>query len=195
MKIAFFIYEDMTTLDFIGVYDPVTRLKTMGFIQDLEYEVCALENRVVSVEGLTIIPDHWANDLSVYDYIVIPGGSGVSKLIQNPAFVDWFKTIATNATIASVCGGSLLLGWLGLLRNRKATTHPQLMTYLQPLTGAISERRIVDEGVIITARGVTAAIDLGLYLCEKLAGKDVRKKIAEQMDYLGYDNFIVEFPS
>jgi len=125
MKIAFVVYNNLTLLDFAGAYDPLTRLKTMGFVSE--------------------------------------------------------KT-----TVAALCGGSLLLGAAGMLKGKRATTHPQLAGFLKHFAGEVLPDRIVDEGNIITAGGVTAGIDLGLYLCERIAGRDVRETIAAQMDYTGY---------
>lgn len=76
MKIAFIIYDQMTTLDFIGAYDPITWLKTMGFINNLEYNVFPNKNRINSAEGLKITADKILNNLNEYDFIVIPGGEG-----------------------------------------------------------------------------------------------------------------------
>jgi cyclohexyl-isocyanide hydratase len=86
----------------------------------------------------------------------------------------------------SVCGGSLVLGAAGYLKEKNATTHPALMQYLSNFTEKVCENRIVDDGNVITARGVTSSIDLGLYICEKIAGLDVREKIQKQMDYWDY---------
>lgn len=186
MKIAFIIYGGMTTLDFIGVYDPVTRLKTMGFIKDLTYDVCSDNNPVISAEGLEIIPDKVKNDLSEYDYIIVPGGEGIKKIVNNDAFLSWLKSARPGSTIASVCGGSIILGLAGMLKGRKATTHPALMDYLRKFTPEAQNKRLVQDENIITARGVTSSIDLGLYLCEKIAGPEVRVNIQKQMDYLNY---------
>lgn len=79
-----------------------------------------------------------------------------------------------------------MLGAAGLLKGKRATTHPMLMNFLNKYTDNVSDMRVVEDGNIITARGVTAAIDLGLYLCEKIAGIEVRTKIQKQMDYLAY---------
>jgi transcriptional regulator GlxA family with amidase domain len=186
MKIAFIIYEGVTLLDFAGVYDPLTRLKSMGFIPDLSCDVCACTERVRSSEGVVLLPDRVNNDLSGYDYVIIPGGDGIKDLMQNTAFLGWITVPSGPAVVASVCGGSLLLGAAGMLRTKRATTHPKLMGVLQRFAREAVPDRIVDEGTIITAGGVTSAIDLGLYLCEKIAGKDVREKIQSQMDYRNY---------
>ncbi|MDP4183089.1 MAG: DJ-1/PfpI family protein [Bacillota bacterium] len=186
MRIAFIVYDDLTLLDFAGAYDPITRLKTMGFIKDLEYHICSLKSKVKAFEGVELIPDKVSNDLSEYDYIFIPGGEGVIKLLSDSEFISWIKNIAKDTVVTAVCGGSLVLGAAGFLYNKSATTHPSLMKYLSKFTENVSEHRIVEDGNLITARGVTSSIDLGLYICEKIAGVETREKIQKQMDYSAY---------
>ncbi len=186
MKIAFIIFNDLTTLDFIGVYDPLTRIKTMKFSDSFEYDVCSFTDRVVSVEGLEIVPTKVRNDLSIYDYVIIPGGKGIFELMENKEFLDWLRKIPESAVICTVCYASLLLGVMGKLKNKKATTHRSVMEDLKKYTNNALDCRIVEDGNIVTARGVSSAIDLGLYLCEKIMGKEIREKIQIQMDYLNY---------
>ncbi|HEY9296019.1 MAG TPA: DJ-1/PfpI family protein, partial [Phormidium sp.] len=83
----------------------------------------------------------------------------------------------------SVCTGSLLLGAAGFLAGKIATTHPNAFTELEKYCASVVDKRIVDEGEVITARGVTSSIDLGLYLCEKFCGYDVKEQIRQRMDY------------
>jgi cyclohexyl-isocyanide hydratase len=84
----------------------------------------------------------------------------------------------------SVCTGALLLGAAGFLAGKRATTHPNAFEELKPYCATvIAARRIVDEGEVVTARGVTASIDLGLHLVERIAGREARARIAKQMDY------------
>ncbi|MGB9980239.1 DJ-1/PfpI family protein [Methanobacterium sp.] len=187
MKIAFIIYDGMTTLDFIGAYDPITRLKTMGFINNLEYDVCSNKSRIISAEGLEVTADNTLNNLSTYDFIVVPGGVGVKNIVKNEEFIQWIKTAQYKSTITSVCGGSIILGLAGLIKDKKATTHPMRMEYLKKFTSYATDKRIIEDGNIITARGVTSSIDLGLFLCEKIAGKETREKIQKQMDYPNYN--------
>ena len=188
MKIAFIIYDEMTTLDFVGAYDPLTRLKTMGFINNLEYDVCSNKNKVTAAEGLEITADKILNNLSQYTFIVVPGGEGVKYITQDKEFIEWIKTAQNKSTITSVCGGSIILGVAGLIKDKKATTHPMRMENLKKFTSNATNKRIVEDGNIITARGVTSSIDLGLFLCEKIAGKEIRIKIQKQMDYLNYNS-------
>ena len=183
MKIAFVIYDGMTGMDFTGVYDPLTRLKSMGFLPDLRWDVCALKSPVKDGSGLTILPDRVSQPLSRYDIVIVPGGPNTRELIKNESITAWLKTVPTNALKASVCTGSLFWGAAGFLENRPATTHPRAYEDLLLYTSNVSTQRIVDDGDLITASGVTASIDLGLYLCAKLAGQESAEKIRQQMVY------------
>jgi len=183
MQIAFVIFDGMTTLDFVGVYDPLTRLKTMGFCPDLEWEICALTPAVHDSTGLGIAATKVGESLGGYDLVVIPGGFSTRKLINDQKFIDWIATAQMSSTIATVCSGSLLIGAAGLLKGLRATTHPSAYDTLKPYCVEVLQHRVIDEGNIVTARGVTSALDLGLYLCERYAGVESREKIQRQMDY------------
>jgi len=183
MKIAFIIYEGMTALDFIGVYDPVTRLKSMGFIENLQWEICSPTQEVKDSSGLRFMPTKVGESLQDYDIVIVPGGFGSRKLVGNTEFIDWLKTGSSCKLKVSVCTGALLLGAVGFLKGKKATTHPDAFNELKRFCSSVVDQRIVDEGEVITARGVSSSIDLGLYLCEKLAGKEVKERIRKQMDY------------
>ena len=183
MKIAFVIFNNMTTMDFVGVYDAVTRLKTMGFMDDLRWDVCAYTQTVADNTGLQTVPSSVGESLHGYDVVIVPGGFGTRTLINDEGFMSWFSTAAECPLKASVCTGSILLGKAGFLHGKKATTHPSSFNDLKPFCETVVDDRVVDEGEVITARGVTSSIDLGLYLIEKFAGSETQEKIRRQMDY------------
>ena len=183
MKVAFIIYDEMTALDFIGVYDPVTRLNMMGFLPDLQWEICARSRIVKDGAGLGFVPTEVGHSLHAYDMVIVPGGFGSRALVDDAAFINWLRTAAPCKFKVSVCTGALLLGAAGFLKGKTATTHRTAFNDLKPFCASILDRRIVDEGDVITARGVTSSIDLGLYLCEKLAGREAKERIRQQMDY------------
>lgn len=185
MKIAFVVFNGMTTLDFVGVFDAVTRLKTMHFIEDLSWDICAATETVTDPAGLTIIPTKINKPLSGYDVLIVPGGYATQELINDPLFVEWIRTAADCPLKTSVCTGSVLLGAARFLQGKRATTHQSSFTALEPFCAEVVNEKVVDAGDVITARGVSSAIDLGLYLCEKLAGREVRDRIQKQMDYQG----------
>ncbi|MEX2245519.1 MAG: DJ-1/PfpI family protein [Dehalococcoidia bacterium] len=183
MRIAFVIFEGMTALDFVGVFDPVSRLKTMGFLPDLEYDVCATIREVRDGAGVTYAAGRVCVPFDAYDMVVVPGGNATRTLIDDADFIAWLRRAAPCPYKVSVCSGALLLGAAGFLRGRPATTHPDARRLLAKFGAVVRVDRIVDDGDVITAGGVTAAIDLGLCLAEKLAGPDAREKIRRQMDY------------
>ena len=183
MKIAFIIFDKMTALDFIGVYDPVTRLKSMRFISDLNWDICSYTREVCDDRGLRFTPTRIGESLEIYDLVIVPGGFGTRELVDDKPFIKWLSTSASSKLKASVCTGSLLLGAAGFLEGKRATTHRSAFSELERFCSEVVDRRIVDEGEVITAGGVTSAIDLGLYLVEKIAGLAVKEKISNQMNY------------
>ena len=185
MKIGFVIYDGMTALDFIGVFDPLSRLKIMGFLKNVSWDICAPTEQVTDAAGLVIQPTQVGMPLNRYDLVVVPGGLVTRRLRYEGSFIDWLKTMEPCSFKTSVCSGALLLGAAGFLRGKKATTHPSARVELAEYCTQVVDQRIVDEGSVITSGGVTSAIDLGLYLCEKFAGFDVKEKIRIQMDYYG----------
>lgn len=183
MRIAFVLFDGMTALDFVGAYDPLTRLKTMGFRDDVTWDLCARTPEVHDGAGLRMLVNRVAEPLQGYDLLYLPGGFATRNLTQDVEYIAWIQTAADCPLKVSVCTGSLLLGAAGFLQGRTATTHPTAFAELKPYCDRVVDRRIVDEGDVITARGVTSSIDLGLYLVERLAGNEVRERIKRQMDY------------
>lgn len=181
MDVAFAIFDDMTALDFVGAFDPITRIGTMGFA-DLEWDVCARTETVMAAGGLAFRPDRLEPDLGDYDVIVVPGGSGTRKREDDEAFLGWLRTAAPCDLKVSVCTGSLLYGAAGFLQDRRATTHPSAYDRLAEYC-EVAEDRVVDDGDLITARGVSSSIDCGLYVVERLTDRETREAIREQMDY------------
>ncbi|MCK4503563.1 MAG: DJ-1/PfpI family protein [Desulfuromonadales bacterium] len=186
MNAAFVIFDQMTALDFVGFYDPLTRLKSMDFMPDFRWQICSYCEDVADTQDLRFDPDRIRESLADFDLLVVPGGYGSRHLQHNEDFVTWLKTATSVPLKASVCSGSLLLGAAGFLQGKKATTHPKAYSELARYCDEVSDQRIVDAGDVVTASGVSAAIDLGLYLVERLAGKEVRIEIALQMDYPYY---------
>ena len=183
-RIAFVVFEGMTALDFVGVYDPLTRLETMGFRPSLSWNVCALAPGVTDASGLRIVADRVGESLAEYDLLVVPGGIPARALANDETYVRWIRTAQPVRTKASVCTGSLLLGAAGFLAGLRATTHPSAYELLAPYCReVVKDERVVDEGNTITARGVTAAIDLGLHLCRRFAGDEVVAQMRVRMDW------------
>lgn len=183
MKAAFIIFDRMTSLDFIGFYDPVTRLKSMNIMPDFEWRICSNKPRINDDRDLGIIADSVAESLDGYDLLFVPGGFGTRTLQHDHEFMEWLKSAAPVALKTSVCTGALLLGAAGFLHRKRATTHPSALKELAPYCGTVLAERLVDDGDVITAGGVSASLDLGLHVVQRLAGPEARARIAKQMDY------------
>jgi transcriptional regulator GlxA family with amidase domain len=186
MKIAYVLFNDFTLLDFIGVYDAVLRLKTMSYVPDLQWDLCALTEKVSDELGLTLLTNKSGGSLQGYDALIVPGGDGTGALQHDHNFIEWVRTASTGAWKISVCTGSLLLGAAGFLKDKKATTHFDYYETLQRYCKeVVVTERVVEDTNIITAGAVSSSIDLGLYLCHKWAGAEAAAAIRKRMDYRG----------
>jgi cyclohexyl-isocyanide hydratase len=181
MDVAFVAFDGMTALDFVGTHDPVTRLSTMGYL-NLTWDVCAPASTVTASGDLRFDADRVDEPLEGYDLVFVPGGFATRDLRDDEEFVSWLRGADDADLLASVCTGSLLLGAAGFLDGRPATTHPSAYDDLADYA-EVRRERVVDAGDVVTARGVSSSLDLGLYLVERLSDERTRREIAEQMDY------------
>jgi cyclohexyl-isocyanide hydratase len=180
MDVAFCAFDGMTVLDFVGAYDPITRLDRIDGIF-LDWDVCARSDSV-SADRLTFEVDRTEPDLGAYDLVVVPGGRATRELRHDEEFVGWLRTAGSREYLISVCTGSLLLGAAGFLDGRKATTHPSAFDVLEEYAEVVDDR-VVKDGRVITGRGVSSSLDLGLFVVQELTDAETRAAVAEKMDY------------
>ncbi len=183
MKIAYIIFDGITLLDFIGFYDPIKNIKAKGFMENLNWDLCATKKSIKDSFGLEIIVDKIKPNLSNYDMVVVPGGYGTRKFQYNIEFIEWLRTGENVDYIVSICTGSLLIGAAGFLKNKTATTNFNEYKSLEKYCEKVAQARIVDDNNIITAGAVASSLDLGLYVSEKLIGKEKTEEIRIGMDY------------
>jgi cyclohexyl-isocyanide hydratase len=184
-SIAYIIFDGITWLDFFGIYDPLSRLKSMSFLPELDWDICAYTASVNDNFGLEVKPQKVQNSLADYDVIIVPGGFGTRPLQHDDEFMRWIKTSDTVPLKVSICTGSLLLGAAGFLRGKTATTNFNEYETLQPYCQKVVADRIVEDKGIITAGAVSASLDLGLYLCQRWAGSVAAEEIRKRMNYQG----------
>jgi len=186
-RIAFLVFPRLTLLDFVGAYDALRRIATMSIDPEVTHRIIGTEPEIADETGLVVKPDGVYEDLAPFDLLYVPGGLGTRALMDDARLLDYLKTWGPARPLASVCTGALLLGRAGYLRGRRATTHHRAYDLLRPLCReVVTDRRVVDEGQVVTAGGVASSLDLGLYLVEKFWGADARVRIAAQMEYRGY---------
>ena len=115
---------------------------------------------------------------------MVPGGFGTRALMTPNPLLDWIRTAhETTQWTTSVCTGSLLLGAAGLLRGLEATTHWTVMDELRGLGAKPTARRVVEQGKIVTAAGVSSGIDMALMLAARIAGAEVAQMIQLGIEY------------
>src|SRR2546423_12852812 len=110
MRAAFVVFDRLTALDLIGLYDPITRLHSMGFRPDFGWDFCSLQRSVTDDRGLPIKATHVGKSLKSFELLLVPGGFGTSDLVGDSAFLDWLRTADPVPLKASVCSGGGLFG-------------------------------------------------------------------------------------
>jgi cyclohexyl-isocyanide hydratase len=186
-RIAFLVFPRLTVLDFVGGYDALRRVAAMGVDPEVTHRVIGTEREIVDDSGLVVKADAVYEDLAGFDLLYVPGGFGTRTLVDDARFMAYLRSWGNHRPIVSVCTGALLLGAAGYLKGKRATTHHAAYDLLRPhCAEVIIDRRIVDEGQVVTAGGVSSSLDLGLYLVERFWGRAAREKIAAQMAYRAY---------
>jgi cyclohexyl-isocyanide hydratase len=178
--VGFVLFPDLTQLDLTGPLQVLARLP-----QSTTIVAAKSENPVPSDCGLSLLPTHSFANCPSLDLICVPGGvKGVIGAIRDRETIDFVRRQAANAKyITAVCTGAFVLGVAGLLQGRRATTH-WAYTELLPLLGAKYEKaRIVRDGNLITAGGVTAGIDFGLSVVAEIAGETTARTIQLGIEY------------
>jgi transcriptional regulator GlxA family with amidase domain len=183
VRIALVLFNGVTFLDFVGFYDVIYRLNLFDKTKGTTWDICGLVEEVTDELGMKVKVNVIKPDLSAYDLVFIPGGMGTRKLKDDAVFIDWIKTAELAKYKISVCTGSLLWGAAGFLKDKKATTHPNVYDLLEPYCLEVMKSRIVKDGNIITAGGVATSIDLGLFIIELFAGAEAANVVKKQLDY------------
>ena len=180
MNIAILLYDRMTALDAIGPYEVLSR------VPDATLQFVATEPGPVRTDNglLGLVADHSLQDVSHPDVVLVPGGPGeVAARAGGPA-LEWLRAVhETTAWTTSVCTGSLILAAAGLLDGKRATSHWLALQQLGRLGAIPVAQRVVFDGKIVTAAGVSAGIDMALALTAKLAGEPVAQAIQLGLEY------------
>jgi transcriptional regulator GlxA family with amidase domain len=133
---------------------------------------------------LSVLAEAPLSEATTPDIVVVPGGVGVRALTEDPAWRDWLRTVdASTQWTTSVCTGSLLLGAAGLLEGLKATSHWLELETLRRYGAEPTSERVVEQGKVITAAGVSAGIDMALTLAARLIGEDGARAIQLGIEY------------
>ncbi len=180
MKIAVALFDGVTALDAIGPYEVLQRLPdaTVHFVGRSRGEV-RTDNGFL---GLMI--DTPYQELEDPEILLIPGGIGTRELVHDSVTLDWVRNAhATSRYTTSVCTGSLVLGAAGMLEGLMATTHFSAMPLLSKYGATPTSQRVVQDGKVITAAGVSSGIDMALRLAELLSDETTAKALQLMIEY------------
>jgi transcriptional regulator GlxA family with amidase domain len=180
VKIAILLYEDMTALDAIGPYEVLSRLPNA----DLRF-VAEKKGLVRTDTGfLQLSADYDLSEVPRADILLVPGGPGDGRVRQSEGILDWLRMIHEQTRFTtSVCTGSLILGAAGLLRGLRATTHWTRMEVLREFGAEPTGERVVEQGKVVTAAGVSAGIDMALRLVQMISGDDLAQGLQLGIEY------------
>lgn len=181
MQIAIVGFEKMAALDAIGPFE------VLAHLPDATIHWVGLETGVVRTEegaGVGILVDQLIEDVPHPDVIVVPGGRGESDLRASERFMKWLAVAHETSTwTTSVCTGSLVLAAAGILEGKKATSHWLALDELPKYGAEPTLERVVIEGKVITAAGVSSGIDMALTLAAQIAGDFVAQTIQLGIEY------------
>jgi putative intracellular protease/amidase len=180
MLITIPIYDRFTALDAVGPYEVLSRLPgaEVVFVAEQAGPVRT------DTRSLTLVAERALADIDACDVVVVPGGPGTREMLEPQPLHQWLRAIdATTQWTTSVCTGALLLGAAGLLDGLEATTHWSAFDTLATLGARPTERRVVPQGKVVTAAGVSAGIDMALWLAGQIAGDEVAKAIQLGIEY------------
>lgn len=172
-------FPGVQLLDLVGPYEVFTSVP--GARADLIWKDM---RPVASSSGMPVMPTTTFDACPPLGVLCVPGGVGINALLEDEAVLDFIRAQAAGARfVTSVCTGTLLLGAAGLLKGRKATTHWNAHDLLPPLGAEATEGRVVKDGALITAGGVTSGIDFGLAIVAELCGQKEAETIQLALEY------------
>jgi putative intracellular protease/amidase len=180
MDIAIPLYDRFTALDAVGPYDVLSRLP------GARVTFVAVERGLYRTENgmLGVVADGALEDLPEPEIVMVPGGYGTRALLNDERMVGWIRRAHESSTYTtSVCTGSLLLGAAGVLDGLEATTHWLELETLERFGATPTSRRVVEQGKVIPAAGVSSGIDMALVLAARLAGDEVAEAIQLAIEY------------
>ncbi|CAN7226863.1 DJ-1/PfpI family protein [Mycolicibacterium frederiksbergense] len=186
MQIAIVLYPGFTALDFIGPYE------SLRWLPDAEVRFVWHEPGPIAADSgvLVIGATHSFDETPAPDVVLVPGGFTTMEHARDEKVLDWVRQVHRTATwTTSVCSGSVILAAAGLLRGKRATSHWAAVPLLKAFgVEPVSDERIVAadgsaQNSIMTCAGVSAGIDLGLWLAGRIAGDDRAKAIQLSMEY------------
>ena len=187
-NIAIFIFDDVEVLDFAGPFEVFNVTGEVINPAPFNTYTVALTEEPIKARGKLSINPHWSIDnCPSPNIIILPGGDGRRRLMKDERVLSWIARHVDNLEkLLSVCTGAFYIAQSGLLNGLSATTHhgafPEFKETFPNIT-LIEDKRFVENGKIITAGGISAGIDMSLYVVEQLLGKEKLALTLKEMEW------------
>lgn len=179
LHVGLLVFPAVQQLDLTGPWEVFASVP--GVKVDLVWKTL---DPIVSATGLILTPTITFADAPAFDVVCVPGGGGVNALLTDAETLAFLRRQAAGARfVTSVCTGSLVLGAAGLLRGRRATTHWNAVDFLSRFGAIPTEGRVVRDGDVVTAGGVTSGIDFALTLVAELFGETAARTVQLALEY------------
>lgn len=190
-KVGILLFDEVEVLDFAGPFE-VFSITEYGESKEKAFEVFTVaqtDGVVKARNGLKIQPDFTFQTVGKIDLLVIPGGYGAEEIeIHNKTVINWIRKTGFEAEIiSSVCTGAFLLAEAGFLDGKKATTHWMDIERLKrdyPQVTVLQDAKFVDAHPVITSGGISAGINMSLYIVKKLLGEEIARQTARRMEFV-----------
>lgn len=180
------VFDGAEELDFAGPWEVFT---ASSMIRDLADRVVLIAERPDPVrcgKGMRVIPDHTLADAPPLDLLLVPGGYGTRREVSNASLISWIAEASAGARwVTSVCTGSLLLHQAGPARGRRVATHHAFEDTLQARgdVTVVRDARYVADGNLVTSQGVSAGIDMALWLIGQIHGREHARAVRRYIQY------------
>jgi transcriptional regulator GlxA family with amidase domain len=183
--IAILLFNEVEELDFAGPWEVFSYFRQQNPELCEVYTVSETGDQLRCAKGLRVLPDLSFQSAPLADVLVVPGGQGRKREVNNPRVIDFIRAHAQRAELTtSVCTGAFLLSKAGLLNGKRVTTYWGAIDEFRALgTGIITPGRYVADGNIVTAAGVSAGIDMSLFLIGKLWSPQLARNVQKGIEY------------
>lgn len=192
-RVGIVLFENIEVLDFCGPFEvfSVTRLNEEKRREEPSpFDVLLVAEKpdpVTTTGNMKVIPHRTFASCPPLDILVVPGGWGTRKELHNPVMLDWLRARAAEVeTLTSVCTGSMLLGFAGLLDGLHATTHWRSLDWMResfPSVAVEYDKHVVEDGRVLTSAGISAGIDMALKVVARYFGEGIARATARYMEY------------
>ncbi len=192
-RVGIVLFNAIEVLDFCGPFEvfSATRLNEEKRREEPSpfevFLVAETLSYVTTTGGMKVIPQYSFESCPRLDILVVPGGWGTRKELNNIVILEWLRSRAAEVeTLTSVCTGSMLLGFAGLIDGLHATTHWRSLDWMRDSFPAVFveyEQHVVEDGRVFTSAGISAGIDMALKVVARYYGKDIARSTAVHMEY------------